>query len=107
VGGQHHAPAAVPLGKSPGNPFCRRLGKYHDTKITKCVLINQNKTIYLFIIFYIPWIIWGKPHLDTGIVNLSRNTLYNMCTHTVYAIASIRHGTRVEQFNTSHSVAPK
>jgi len=33
----------------------------------------------LFIIFYIPWIIWGKPHSDIGIVNISRNTLYNMC----------------------------
>jgi len=40
---------------------------------------GTGQFIYLFIIFYTPWIIWGKPHLDIGIVNISRNTLYNMC----------------------------
>jgi len=43
--------------------------------------------IYLFI-FYIPWIIWGKPHLDTGIVNISRNTLYNMFIHLVVCLTT-------------------
>ena len=63
--------------------------------------------VYLFIIFYIPWIFWGNPHLDIGIVNINRSTLYNMCRHNVYAIASIRHSTRLEQFKTSLSVTPK
>jgi hypothetical protein len=63
--------------------------------------------VYLVIIFYIPWIIWGNPHLDIGIVKISRNTLYNMCWHNVYAIASICHSTRVEQFNRSNSVTHK
>jgi hypothetical protein len=46
-----------------------------------CYIIRTVKTymfiFFLFIIFYIPWIIWGKPHSDIGIVNISRNTLYN------------------------------
>jgi hypothetical protein len=33
--------------------------------------------IYLFV-FCIPWIFWGKPPLDIGIVNIDRNALHNM-----------------------------
>jgi len=39
----------------------------------------EHYFFYLFILFYIPWNIWGKLHLDIGIVNISRNALYNMC----------------------------
>ena len=37
--------------------------------------------IYLFIYLYnnIPWIFWGKTHLDIGIVNRDRNGIIMMC----------------------------
>jgi len=42
------------------------------------------------------------------VVNINRNTLYNMYSyHDVYAIASVRHSTKIEQFNTSQSVTHK
>jgi hypothetical protein len=58
--------------------------KFNNKKCVTVIVINMAlkldcplMIIYLFI-FYIPWIFWGKPHLDIGIVKIDRNALHNM-----------------------------
>ena len=70
------------------------------------LLAKTCSHILLFIyLFYIPWIFCVKPHLDIGMINVTRNTLYNY--HYVYAAATVCHSTRIEQFNTRQSVTHK
>jgi hypothetical protein len=39
--------------------------------------------IHLFYFIYIPWMVRGKSHLDTGIVNIDTNTTTQKCTYNM------------------------